>query len=125
MGLLAERTNAEWRIRGLRLTSPQCNGSIRDLRRMLKRSLRFVLSKRGEGYTGGILTTKKDEISCDECFEELNCFVEIVLQGKNPAGTMLPVQDHLDRWRDCREEYQTLLEVLKNMEASGRHSNSK
>ena len=70
----------------------------------------------------GILTTKKEEISCDECFEELDRFVEIELQGKNPAEAMPLVQDHLDRCRDCREEYQTLLEVLRNMQASGSHS---
>ena len=33
-----------------------------------------------------VLTTRPDEIGCDECFEELDLFVEMKLSGKNAAG---------------------------------------
>ena len=65
-----------------------------------------------------ILTTRPDEIGCGECFEQLDRFVEMTLAGKNAAEAMPLVQDHLDRCHDCREEFETLLTVLKNLESS-------
>ena len=60
-----------------------------------------------------IITVRPDEIGCDECFEELDRFVEATLAGKNAAEAMPLVQDHLERCRDCREEYEALLTALR------------
>ncbi|MGB3905654.1 MAG: hypothetical protein WBB22_12090 [Anaerolineae bacterium] len=60
-----------------------------------------------------IATTRPDEIGCDECFEELNRFVELELAGKNAAEALPLVQDHLDRCSDCREEFEALLAALR------------
>ena len=60
-----------------------------------------------------VLTTRPDEIGCDECFEELDLFVEMTLAGKNAAEAMPLVQDHLERCRDCREEFESLLTALQ------------
>ena len=62
-----------------------------------------------------ILTTRPDEIGCDECFEQLDRFIEITLAGKNAAEAMPLVQDHLDRCADCREEFEALLAALRAM----------
>lgn len=59
-----------------------------------------------------ILTTRPDEIGCDECMAQLDRFVEMELKGKNPAEAMPLVQDHLDRCRDCHEEFEALLKAL-------------
>ena len=59
------------------------------------------------------LTARPDEIGCDECFEQLDRFVEITLAGKNAAEAMPLVQDHLDRCSDCREEFEALLAALR------------
>lgn len=61
----------------------------------------------------GIVTTRPDEIDCDRCFEELDRFVEVTLAGKNAAEAMPLVQDHLERCRDCREEFEALLTALR------------
>jgi hypothetical protein len=61
----------------------------------------------------GIVTTRSDEIGCDECFEQVDRFAEMVLQGKNAAEAMPLVEDHLRRCKDCHEEYQALLEALR------------
>jgi hypothetical protein len=61
----------------------------------------------------GIITTRPDEIGCDECFEQLDRFVEMTLAGKNAAEAMPLVQDHLERCRNCREEFEALLTVLR------------
>jgi hypothetical protein len=60
-----------------------------------------------------IMTTRPDEIGCDECFEELHRFVELELAGKNAAEALPLVQDHLDRCGDCREEFEALLAALR------------
>ena len=60
-----------------------------------------------------IITTRRDEIGCDECFEELHRFVELELAGKNAAEALPLVQDHLDRCSDCREEFEALLAALR------------
>jgi len=60
-----------------------------------------------------VLTTRPDEIGCDECFEQLDRFVEMKLAGKNAAEAMPLVQDHLERCRDCREEFEALLTALQ------------
>lgn len=60
-----------------------------------------------------IAATRPDEIGCDECFEQLDCFAETVLAGKNAAEAMPLVQDHLNRCGDCREEFEALLTALR------------
>ncbi len=60
-----------------------------------------------------VITTRPDEIGCGECFEQLDRFIEMTLAGRN-AGEALPlVQDHLERCRDCREEFEALLVALR------------
>ena len=61
----------------------------------------------------GIMSTRPDEIGCDECFAEMDQFVEITLAGKNAAEAMPLVQDHLSRCGNCREEYEALLAALR------------
>jgi hypothetical protein len=61
----------------------------------------------------GIATTHPGELSCDECFEQMDRFVEVTLAGKSAAEAMPLVQDHLSRCRDCREEFKALLAALQ------------
>ncbi|WP_138430961.1 anti-sigma factor family protein [Fodinibius saliphilus] len=57
-----------------------------------------------------------DEIGCDECFEKLNKFAELELEGKLAAEAMPLVEDHLKRCKECREEYEALLEALRTIQ---------
>ena len=61
----------------------------------------------------GIITTRPDEIACDECFEQVDRFAEMVLAGKDAAEVLPLVQDHLDRCGDCHEELEALLAALR------------
>jgi hypothetical protein len=63
-----------------------------------------------------ILTTREEEIGCDDCFEKVDRFVEMTLAGKDAAEAMPLVADHLQRFRDCREEYEALLRVLRALD---------
>jgi len=59
------------------------------------------------------LNTLPDEIGCDECFQEVDRFVELQLAGMDAAHAMPLVQAHLDRCPDCREEYEALLHAME------------
>lgn len=59
-----------------------------------------------------IVTARAEEIACDECFEQLDCFVEMTLAGVGAAQAVPLVQDHLERCHDCREEFKALLTAL-------------
>ena len=65
-----------------------------------------------------IAATRPVEIDCDQCFDQLDEFSEMVLAGKNAAQAMPLVQEHLDRCPDCREEFEALLAALRAMPAS-------
>lgn len=64
----------------------------------------------------GIITTRPNEIGCDECFEQMDRFVETILAGKSAAEAMPLVHDHLDRCDNCREEFEALLAALRALE---------
>ena len=63
----------------------------------------------------GVMTTRLDEIGCQECFQQVDRFVDLELAGKDAAAAMPLVQDHLNRCRDCREEYEALLTALQSV----------
>jgi len=65
-----------------------------------------------------VVSTRPDEIGCDDCFAQLDRFAELVLAGKNAAEAMPLVQDHLDRCMDCREEFEALLRALRAQTAA-------
>ncbi len=63
-----------------------------------------------------LAVTRPDEIGCDDCFEQLSEFAELKLAGKDPEKVMPLIQDHLMKCKDCREEYEALLEALKELQ---------
>lgn len=63
-----------------------------------------------------ILTTRPDEIGCDDCYARLDIFVEMTLAGKNAAEAMPLVHDHLQRCGNCREEFEALLAALQSLD---------
>ena len=65
---------------------------------------------------GEIADTREVEIGCDECFEQLDRFVEMELSGLNTAQAMPLVQDHLEICGECREEFEALLLALRATE---------
>lgn len=59
--------------------------------------------------------THQHELTCDECFNEIDRFAELELTGKNPAEAMPLVQEHLERCGNCKDEYEALLDALRAM----------
>jgi hypothetical protein len=59
-----------------------------------------------------LAATREDEIGCSDCWDQLDCFVEQLLAGRQPAELMPLVQQHIEMCGDCREEYEALREAL-------------
>jgi predicted anti-sigma-YlaC factor YlaD len=62
---------------------------------------------------GALVGTKPIELDCDECFEQVDLFVDLRLQGKDTAEAMPLLQDHLTRCGACREEFEALLDCIR------------
>lgn len=60
-----------------------------------------------------VSVTREEDLGCDECFERLDRFVEAELSGLDAAAAMPLVEDHLRKCGDCREEFELLLEALR------------
>jgi hypothetical protein len=48
------------------------------------------------------------EIGCDECFEQLDRYVDLELAGHDADGVLPGVRAHLDGCPACREEHESL-----------------
>jgi hypothetical protein len=55
-----------------------------------------------------LLGPSEPEVLCDECFERLDEYVELELQGE-PADERIPgLRAHLEGCPACREDYESL-----------------
>jgi hypothetical protein len=57
--------------------------------------------------------TNEIEIGCEDCYEEIDQFVEMLQEGKDPAKVMPLVQHHLDICACCHEEFDALVAALE------------
>ena len=62
-----------------------------------------------------IATTGPEAIGCEECFEQIDRYVDLELAGKDAASAMPLVQTHLGHCKNCVEEYRALLAALQGM----------
>jgi hypothetical protein len=69
-----------------------------------------------KGLVREIAEAREEEIGCDECFEQLERFVEMRLSGLGPAQAMPLVHEHLQICGECREEFAALLASLRATE---------
>ena len=75
-------------------------------------------NERFEQWLHKIFHTQDEEISCSECFDRVAHFVDVELAGKDAAGEMPEVKQHLEQCPACREEYETLRD-LQRLENEG------
>ena len=57
----------------------------------------------------GLLGPQGPELTCEQCFEELDRYVELELAGRDADGTVPGMRAHLDGCPACREEHASLL----------------
>jgi len=60
-----------------------------------------------------LLGPEGPEVGCDECFELLDQYVELELDGDD-ADTRIPgMREHLEGCPACREEHESLREIAR------------
>ena len=60
------------------------------------------------------LETEEIEITCDECFDGLDSYVELLLEGIDPAEIMPMVKQHLNQCNCCSEEIEAMMVILQD-----------
>jgi predicted anti-sigma-YlaC factor YlaD len=53
------------------------------------------------------------ELLCDECFENLDEYVELELQGAEAEARIPGMRAHLEGCPACREDYDSLTELVR------------
>jgi len=52
------------------------------------------------------------EVSCEECFELLDEFVEVELAGEDPAKRLPGMREHLQGCPACSEDHESLRDLV-------------
>ena len=65
-----------------------------------------------EDLVEGLLGPEEPEVGCDECFAELDRYVDLELAGADPDTELPGVRAHLAGCLACREEHQSLRDLL-------------
>lgn len=58
-------------------------------------------------------TTQEVELSCEEVYEILDRYAEMVARGDDTAALMPLVEHHIKICADCKEEFDALLRILE------------
>ncbi|MEZ4333589.1 MAG: hypothetical protein R3F35_17685 [Myxococcota bacterium] len=61
-----------------------------------------------------VAQTRDDEIDCDACLLDLAEFAECQLLGAELPTALARVEAHIAGCPECREEYEVLLDVLRD-----------
>ena len=56
----------------------------------------------------GLLGPEEPEVGCDDCFAELDRYVELELAGQDPDPHLPGLRAHLAGCQACREEHASL-----------------
>jgi hypothetical protein len=59
------------------------------------------------------------ELGCDECFDQLDRYVELELAGREAGAAMPRLRAHLDGCPACREEHESLLALVRSEQRDG------
>lgn len=57
------------------------------------------------------------EVGCDECFEQLDRFVELEVSGADADAALPGLRGHLQGCPACREEHESLLALVQSEQA--------
>ena len=61
-----------------------------------------------------LLGPAEPELLCDECFEKLDEYVELELQGAEADDRIPGMRAHLEGCPACREDYDSLREFVRH-----------
>jgi hypothetical protein len=60
-----------------------------------------------------IFITSNDEIACDDCYNAIDRYVDMLRAGEDPEVVLPKVKAHLGICRGCDEEFRALIAILE------------
>lgn len=63
-----------------------------------------------------IFETVEEDITCGECYAEIDQYVDMLRTGKDPSMVLPEVKLHLEQCRCCEEEFHALISILESQE---------
>jgi hypothetical protein len=67
---------------------------------------------KGRALLGRLLGPSGDELTCEQCFEALDRYVELELAGEDADRRIPGMRPHLDGCAACNEDYHSLLALV-------------
>lgn len=55
-----------------------------------------------------LLGPRDEEVSCEQCFEQLDQYVELELAGEDPDTALPGLRAHLSGCAACKQDYESL-----------------
>ena len=66
------------------------------------------MTRREDDKLRALLGPKGPELTCEQCFEELDRYVEVELAGADADAAIPGMREHLEGCPACREEHASL-----------------
>lgn len=63
-----------------------------------------------------VAITRDEELGCENCFEHVDQYAEMLIQGQDPAQVLPLIQHHLEMCPCCHDEFDMLVDALKAIE---------
>lgn len=64
-----------------------------------------------------IFNTADDDMSCDECYDQIDQYVDLLRTGQDPGEVLPKVKRHLEQCRCCEAEFRALITILEGQSA--------
>jgi hypothetical protein len=65
------------------------------------------------GLARAIFTAEDEDITCDECYEHIDQYVDMLRAGEDPATVLPKVKTHLTQCQCCEAEMQAFIAILE------------
>jgi hypothetical protein len=65
-----------------------------------------------------LLAVPQDEITCDDCFDVIDKYVDMLRAGQDPATVLPQVKEHLGQCSCCDVEFRALISILESATAA-------
>lgn len=75
--------------------------------------------KEGRRLLAEVLGPTDPELSCEECFAELDRYVELALVERDADGAVPGMRAHLEGCPACAEDFRSLMAFLRSDPAAG------
>jgi len=60
-----------------------------------------------------ILSVPKEEIACEDCYDVIDQYVDMLRAGQDPETVLPKVKEHLGQCQCCDTEFRALISILE------------